>query len=448
VTASLPAQTVSLLVSENQAIVAAASDGTATTEYWVRCLPPSFPPMSMVQHPDAGAPPPGYYLVGTDGALASPGYAMVLDGNGVPLWYYEEPVPFGVVEVDNVVSGAITFMAYVAPAQAPFELYQLSPLNVSYVAPTGTILGLHELRTLSNGHWLVISNPIKNGVDLTGLDFPLVDGGVEALGPGSSIVDCNLVEFDPTTGRVVWKWIGSDHLDPAKDSTWPQLALPGTAAPDGGTAYDVFHCNSIDVDPNNGNLLVSARHMDSVFYVDRSSGAVLWKMGGSSFTKDGATYVPVADPFFRQHDARLQPGWAEDCYGGRGQVSLFDDHTAMTGVARGVIYDVTVGAPDGGAAGCDGGMSGDGGAGASMNWQYAGSQSSASQGSFRILPDGSRVIGWGYGPTNLIFTEVDSAQKDMLDFYFTNGNSSYRAIKVPTSAFDLSTLHATAGSSP
>jgi hypothetical protein len=78
---------------------------------------------------------------------------------------------------------------------------------------------------------------------------------------------------------------------------------PGSTTADGGAVYDVFHCNSIDVDPANGDPLVSAREMDSVFYVDRPSGKVLWKMGGATASKDGATYVAVSDPFFRQHDA-------------------------------------------------------------------------------------------------------------------------------------------------
>jgi len=61
-----PTQTLSLGVTENQAIVAAATDGFATTEYWVGCLPHDFPMMQMVVHAEAGAPaPPGYYLVGT-----------------------------------------------------------------------------------------------------------------------------------------------------------------------------------------------------------------------------------------------------------------------------------------------------------------------------------------------------------------------------------------------
>jgi hypothetical protein len=177
--------------------------------------------------------------------------------------------------------------------------------------------------------------------------------------------------------------------------------------------------------------------MDSVFYIERSTGNVLWKMGGASSSRDNAAYVPVADPFFRPSDARLLPGWST-CAGG--QVSLFDGEAGKPGPARAVVYDVRVATESGS---CDGGS-----AGATLAWQYKGAVHSLAEGSLRILADGSRTIGWGIksepGP-GLVFTEVDVSGHDLLDFYFTSGESSSRAIKVPLTALDLSVMRATAG---
>jgi hypothetical protein len=53
------------------------------------------------------------------------------------------------------------------------------------------------------------------------------------------------------------------------------------SGPRGVGEPDPFHCNSIDVEPATGNLLVSGRHMDSIFYIERSTGKILWKMGGN-----------------------------------------------------------------------------------------------------------------------------------------------------------------------
>jgi len=457
---SLVTQTLSLSVNENQAIVAVATDGVATTEYWVRCLPHDFPGLRLTVH---GAVPPAYYIMGTAFPGGKTPYAIVLDGNGVPVWYAAISGA-AVLCVDNVVSGAISFQA-VSPTDLPtyqFQIDQLSPYAISYAAPAGTSLDDHELRVLSNGHYLVLSEPIKTGVDLTGMSFPLIDGGVVTPGTNSDITNCNLVEFDPATGAVVWTWVGTDHLDPVRDPTVPQLAQGTSSVLYDGGVVDPFHCNSVDVDPANGNLLVSARHMDSVFYVDRSTGNILWKMGGNP--KNGVAHVTVPDGFRRQHDARLLPGFSITCAGARGQVSVFDDETgayfyAPVAPARGVIYDVAIGNAEGGASlegGCgEAGPFPGGDGSAAVAWQYSGEYSSEILGSMRITTDGSRVIGWGlgYGPCwatggcapKLAFSVVDDAGKDLLDLAFTDGDSSYRAIPVPLTALDLEAMRRTAG---
>jgi hypothetical protein len=445
---SLPEQTLSIEINENQAIVATASDGTASTEYWVRCLPHDFPELVMEAHPRIGTPPPGYYLVGNRKQSGGvDGYAMVLNGDGVPVWYLRSP-GLGASDVDTLVAGTVSLIpipvSFADTGTQPFEIRQLAAAVTTRVKPMGYGTNTHELRVLSNGNYLALADPLKFGVDLTGLTLPLPDGGTRPLGPDSIIQDCAVVEFNPA-GDVVSVWLGSDHFDPAKDSTFP--LDDGVTAPDGGAAIDAFHCNSIDVDPENGNLLVSARHMDSIFYIDRPSGNVLWKMGGAVATLDHAAYVSVPDPFFRQHDARLQPGWSPSCKGGTGQISLFDDESETGAPARAVIYDVAVGASTGDRActGLDAPEPETAGQ-ATVAWQYKGLTSSDHSGSFRISADGSRVICWGGTPTpNLIFTEVDVAGDDLLDFHFNNGNSSYRAIKAPLTAFDLEVLRRVAG---
>ena len=124
------------------------------------------------------------------------------------------------------------------------------------------------------------------------------------LGPNATIQDCTILEIDPS-GQVVWTWAASDHFDPAVSSTYAQTGFgPSAILADGGTSYDVFHCEAIDIDPANGNLLVSSRNMDSVFYVERASGRVVWKMGGAPETKDDSVYVTVPDPFLLQHGSQ------------------------------------------------------------------------------------------------------------------------------------------------
>jgi arylsulfotransferase ASST len=426
-------QTLSLMVSEGQAVVATATDGKASQEYWVRCLPHDFSEMVWDAHGNGCTRTPGYYLLGNNWPVAMQpvAYAMVLDPEGVPVWYHRQADTLkgeGVYDIDSLSSGTISFIA--SPSSQPWQIQQLSPSKMTTVGVGGPLLDDHELRLLPNGNYLFFTIPIETGIDLTGLS--LVTG--QALGPNSNIASCAIQEVDPASGSTVWTWDVADHFDPAKDTTYATTGAANWVAPDGGPVYDLFHCNSIDVDPASGNLLVSARNLDSVFYIDRATSKVLWKMGGPSASKDNASYVPVADPFHRQHDARLLPGWSPSC-GGRGQISMFDDESAEAAHARGIVYDVDVGQ----GTGC-------GAAVATVAWQYAGTVNSQYMGSFRVASDGSRVIDWGTGgERGRIFTEVDLAGNDLLDLYFLPGGESYRTVKLPLGAFSLSVLRSTSG---
>ncbi len=440
---SMPQQTVDVSAAEGAALVAAATSGSVATHYWVRCLPHDFSPMTMVYHPEAGVATPGYYLVGNETSnAAGGGYAMVLDSNGVPVWYASQPqtAPLtsttGAFDVDSIVDGAVSFIPWPSVLfLSPYEIRGFSPVATADVAGSGWALDPHELRVLANGDYLMFTNQVETGVDMTGYDVvtSAVDGGVIPYGPDASIIPCDVLEVAPS-GEVVWTWIGTDHIDPVADNIEKGL----DPDPAGTQIPDPYHCNSIDVDPENGNLLVSSRHEDAIFYIDRSTGTILWKMGGVDATLDDATYVPVADPFHRQHDVRFMPGWSATC---GGQISVFDDESYQHPPvpARGVVYDVTVDVLKSGAAGC-------GAPAATVAWQWVGGGTSIEMGSFRTMPDGTRIIGWGVGVVlGLVFTEVSAEGNDVKDFYFNDNSTSYRAVKVPLAAFDLSSLRANTG---
>jgi hypothetical protein len=406
--------TAHITVEAGAPVVVSVETGSRTVQYFVRCLPSDFATLEMTLHPDGGTPPAGYYLAGdllADDARET-GYAMMLDSHGVPVWYGKTTSGVEAVDVDNLIPGIVSFTPYLDftfadAATGEFELKDLSAGTSSFVDSVGAPLDLHELRALPNGDFLVLASPILTGVDLTGLS---------TLGTNQNMVDCVIQEVSPQ-GVVVWDWDAMDHFDPIQDCTYPIVKTVS-----GQMIVNAFHCNSIDVD-SVGDLLVGARNMDSVFLVEKATGAVQWKMGGATYTRDGASYIKVqGDPltsFYRQHDVRLLPD---------GNISMFDDHTDMPGAARAVIYSYDV------AAGT-----------ATMIWQYQGTQPSSSMGSFRILADGSRVVGWGSNPSNVAFSEVDEAGSDLMDFRFLDERWTYRAIKVPVTAFDIDVLRATAG---
>jgi Arylsulfotransferase (ASST) len=441
-------QTLSASVVANKAIEAVATKGAASTQYWVRCLPPDFPPIQMTVNADAGAAQAGYYLVGPM-ELGVPAYAMIVDGNGVPVWYSSVPDQNPVVDVDSLVRGEVTYTG--DPAPTTFQ--RIDPLSAApeSIAPKGYATDFHDLRLTPAGTYVVFSYPLEGGVDLSGIALPLSDGGTEQLPSDAVIQDCVAVEFK-ADGTVVSTWAASDHFDPSEDVAFIDSTFVATVTQaDGGPVYDVFHCNSIDVDPANGNYLISSRNMSSVFYVDRSTdgGKVLWKMGGKEASKDLATYVSVPSPFVAQHDGRLVAGWKQGCNGGTGQVSVFDDESASLTTpgkpARGVIYDVIVGADGGGGGGC-----GDGGGpvgSATVASQYPTEKFSLLGGSVRISPaDGSVIVGWGLNiAQSIVFSEYDRAGTDLRDFSMPGWLGSYRAVKVPTTWFSLDLMRQTAG---
>jgi hypothetical protein len=372
-------------------------------QYWIRCLPHDFPAIT-VSHPSNGSPTPGYYLLNT------PGFAIVLDVRGTPVWYARGS---SVLNVDAQQANLISYMPagtgpYGTSASADFELFDLEQQTTTYVRASGSPTDPHELLLLANGDYLVFTYPTKSGVNLTGL---------KSFGAGAYMAECEIQEVGPT-GQLVWTWVASDHVDPVTESVEPALNTIG-----GLPVVDVFHCNSIDVDPT-GNLLLSMRHANAVFYIDRTTGAVLWKLGGTPTNKDVAKIIGIAgDPegaFDMQHDARFRPN---------GDVSLFDDHGAAPGVARGVEYSVDV---DAGTA--------------TMVWQFLGNNSSQYEGSFRRYDDGESVIGWGgSSPDPRVVTEVDSDGNDVLDVTFSPVAEPYRAVKVAPSMLDLSAMRLTAG---
>jgi len=197
-------------------------------------------------------------------------------------------------------------------------------------------------------------------------------------------------EIDIATQKVLFEWHSMDHVDPAES----YLPLPSTP----GQAYDYLHMNSIDVDTD-GNLLLSARHTFCVYKIDRTSGAVMWRLGG----KKGDFTMGPGTAFAWQHDARRQAD---------GTITLFDDDQAPNG-SRGLVLEVDETAKA---------------ASLIRAYTHPPSIQSTSQGNMEVLPNGDVLIGWGSQPN---VTEFDQPGKVVFDAALPPGGSSYRAFRFP-----------------
>src|SRR5512140_989829 len=105
------------------------------------------------------------------------------------------------------------------------------------------------------------------------------------------VMDCVVQEVDLVTGALRFEWHSGDHIDPEES-----YIAPPTKA---GAVYDYIHANAIDIDTD-GDLLVSARNTSAIYKVDRSSGDVIWRMGGK---RSDFAVAPDAS-FGWQHDVR------------------------------------------------------------------------------------------------------------------------------------------------
>jgi hypothetical protein len=234
---------------------------------------------------------------------------------------------------------------------------------------------------------------------ITVYDFVRCDLSSVGGARNGAIVDGVVQALDMKTGLVRWEWHSLDHVD-VHESRVP--------APANGAAWDWFHLNSVDAEPD-GNLLISARSTWAAYQLQGPSGRVLWRLGGthSSFAMGRGTETAW------QHDARML---------GDGTVTLFDNGSSprvhdesralrvkldmRTRSARLVRSYVHPGSP-----------------------LLAGSQGNA-----ETLSDGSTVIGWGAVPS---VSEVSEDARLLFDAHLPPGTSSYRAFRFPWSAQPL-----------
>jgi Arylsulfotransferase (ASST) len=391
---------------ENQALIITAPNpnGGTPIQFWIRCLPHDFPQLAVTK---ARPTPAGWYLTGNILSSGGGAYAMVLDSNGTPVWYQNVSGSF----VFNTTPLADGTIAWISSGDPGFEDYNLKTQTARWLTgPLGT--DVHELEEMSNGDLMMLSYVPKPNVDLTSL----------GLGSSVSILDCVVQEVG-SDGQLVWEWRASDHIA-VNESTHSPAVQWGDQ-----TVYDLFHCNSIDTNLERSLVLLSARHADAVYLIDRSTGRTIWKMGGTPSNSDGAEIIAITgDPqgaFHAQHDARFEPN---------GDVSLYDNQSwDSTLAARGVEYHIDPNA-----------------ATANLVWSYPSpdGQNSLATGSFRRLGGGAdNIIGWGL-KIGTLFSEVDAAGNLLLNVALPAGQFAYRVQKVGLAALDHDLLRASAGLPP
>jgi Arylsulfotransferase (ASST) len=223
-------------------------------------------------------------------------------------------------------------------------------------------------------------------------------------GPADQTVINGVVqEIDIRTGRVLFQWNSEDHV-PFGQSEQPLPASPSTP-------WDWFHINAVHIDTD-GNLLIDARDTWTTYKVNRSTGRLIWQLGGkaSSFAlraAPGQTLNDAGDIFAWQHDPEAI---------GHDEYTFFDNESAGTPeypVSRAVTVKLdtrgrvaTLIASDDQPEGLV----------------------APSQGNAQTTPDGGLFVGWGALP---YFSEFDPSGNLVFNAEFPAGVNTYRAYVLP-----------------
>src|SRR5262249_10107755 len=129
-------------------------------------------------------------------------------------------------------------------------------------------------------------------------------------------------EVDVATGRLLFQWRSDKHV--GLSASYERV--PAKAS----NTWDYFHINSIAIDPTDQNLLISSRNTWAVYKVHRTTGAVMWKLGGKgpNFRMGPGTH------FAFQHHVTLHPG---------GILTIFDNEGGPPNEAsqsRGLVLSI------------------------------------------------------------------------------------------------------------
>ena len=261
-----------------------------------------------------------------------------------------------------------------------YEMNQNYNIIDSFYCGNGYHTDLHELRLLSNGHALVMAYDSE----IVNMNLIIPGGDTAAV-----VIGLIIQEIDENK-NVVFQWRSWDHFA-ITDALHEYMF---------GSYIDAVHGNAIEED-NDGNLIISSRHLDEITKINRSTGDIIWRFGGlhNQFTFLGDTLK-----FTYQHAIRRIAN---------GHVTLFDNgNFHIPPYSRAVEYSLDEVNKT-----------------ATVVWQFRHIPDVFSPwgGYVQRLEGGNTLIGWG--GTSPAVTEVQPNGTKVFEASYPLGVYSYRAYK-------------------
>jgi len=180
----------------------------------------------------------------------------------------------------------------------------------------------HDFKKLPNGNYIYLA--------WEALDKDIVKkvrGGLSGTEHEDGSMWSDIIrEIDPQ-GNTVWEWHAKDHLDFDRD-------LIGLTH----TREEWSHFNDLWV-CENGDLVVSSRHLDAVLKIERKSGHIVWKWGSPSYLSEDTVQMKITpETLGGPHDAHIIP----EGLPGAGNMLCYDNGMFRY-ISRAVEVDVATG---------------------------------------------------------------------------------------------------------
>jgi hypothetical protein len=326
-------------------------------------VPSDFPKVTTTINSNSS---PGYLFLDTGNG--SKPYTMILNNNGLPIWYRRGRMENFKTEQNHLITGYL---------DSPLGGFYAFDQNFNYVqtfqTTNGYLTDRHELKVLTDGSYLML------GVRLNTVDMSKYVAG----GRTNAVVTEGVVQEFTAAGELIFQWRAWDHYD----------IRDGTA--------DFPHFNAIDIDED-GHILVSARHLSETTKINRNTGEIIWRLSGrkSSFTflndpLNGTSY---------QHSISAL---------GNGRYMVFDNgNNHNPQVSRAVEYQLNLTNRT-----------------ATMVWQFRDipEKFSGFMGNAQRLPNGNTLINWVYDK----IVEVDSNGAKNFEMNMVGFNTLYRVYRFP-----------------
>ena len=294
-------------------------------------------------------PAPGYILTGP----FNDHYLTIYDNSGKVAYYRDlSGITDQVMALRLLENGYIAFFA-----ETKWIICDENLNIVKYVSCSPQyITNFHTLYLSPEGNYLLVANDFRK-IDMS----RYVQGGKTDATLENHIIQ----EFD-RNGNLVFEWNCLEHIAITDAANGISLTESNV---------DPYHVNCVRYD-SDGNILANFRNLDAFYKINRSTGEIMWIMGGKSSKVNQFTFVnDEIDGFWgfsRQHDPKRLSN---------GNILLFDNGNARPRhFARAVEYSINESTKR-----------------ATKVWEYIHNPyiNSEFMGSAQRLPNGNTLIGWG-----------------------------------------------------